>query len=62
MLICDMTFASISCHSSIQGAILLANLNISLFRDNQELTDQYNQQIIMLNDEANMLIQAINRQ
>ena len=62
ILICDMTFASIACHSSIQGAILLANLNISLFRDNQELTDQYNQQIIMLNDEANMLIQAINRQ
>ena len=57
-----MTFAAIACHSSIQGAILLANLNISLFRDNQELTDQYNQQIIMLNDEANMLIQAINRQ
>ena len=50
ILICDMTFASIACHSSIQGAILLANLNISLFRDNQELTDQYNQQIIMLND------------
>lgn len=62
ILICDMTFAAISCHSSIQGAILLANLNISLFRDNQDLVEKYNQQIIELNDKANDLIQDINRE
>lgn len=62
ILICDMTFAAIACHSSVQGAILLANLNISLFRDNQELVEKYNQQIIELNDKANDLIQDINRE
>ncbi len=58
-ILCDIQFAAMSCHTALQGAILIAELNISLLRDDEELAVKLNKKIADFIERGDQLIDAI---
>ncbi|WP_199883812.1 cyclodeaminase/cyclohydrolase family protein [Anaerosinus massiliensis] len=58
-LICDVQFAAMSCNTAIQGAILIAQLNISLLRDDEELAAELKEKVEQFAESSDRFIDAI---
>lgn len=56
---CDLKFAALSCHAGLQGAVLLANLNISLLRDDEPLSTNLRDKIAAILDQAERAMDEI---
>lgn len=58
-LFCDIKFAAMSCHSGLQGANLLAELNLSLLRGDGLAGERKMDQISQLRDRSGLLLDCI---
>lgn len=56
---CDLKFAALSCHAGLQGAVLLANLNISLLRDDEPLSAKLRDKIAAILEQAECAMDEI---
>ncbi|WP_177506103.1 cyclodeaminase/cyclohydrolase family protein [Anaerosinus sp.] len=60
-VVCDATFGAMSCNTALQGAVLLAELNISLLRGDAELMEKLKIDMMNFAEKSDMLIDAILR-
>jgi len=58
-IVCDVHFAALSCNTALQGAILIAELNISLLRDDEDMIAKLNKKIADFTELGDQLIDAI---
>ena len=58
-VVCDATFGAMSCNTALQGAVLLAELNISLLRGDAELMEKLKIDMMNFAEKSDMLIDAI---
>ena len=58
-IVCDVHFAALSCNTALQGAILIAELNISLLRDDEDMIAELNKKIADFTERGDQLIDAI---
>ena len=60
-VVCDATFGAMSCNTALQGAVLLAELNISLLRGDEALVEKLKKTIDDFAETSNSLIDDILR-
>lgn len=58
-VVCDATFGAMSCNTALQGAVLLAELNISLLRGDAELMGKLKSNTIDFAEKSDALIDDI---
>lgn len=60
-VICDTKFAAMSCHTGMQGAIMMAELNLSLLREDEVLQNKYKERINTLMQKSKRTMSQINK-
>lgn len=56
---CDLKFAAMSCHTGLQGAVMLADLNISLLRDDASLHASLRERIDAILEKADRVMDQV---
>lgn len=60
-VVCDTKFAAMICHTGMRGAVMMAELNLSLIREDEALREKCGQRINALEQKSKRIMNQINK-